>query len=152
MATIRTVNEKPVYSRTHPHQMSAKDLVEKEIRIMLREEIIREARSLYNSLIGVVIKKRVDKFGPQKQLNLGEGDREKTEFSVNSGKYEFFCLKFGLRNSLSIFQRTLDDILRIYIGLRCHVYIDDIIIFSADAVTHLGGIKIVIKKTLIGKY
>ena len=36
----------------------------------------------------------------------------------------------------SIFQRTLDNILRQYIRKICYVYIDDIIIFSKDENTH----------------
>ncbi|GBO99951.1 Retrovirus-related Pol polyprotein from transposon opus [Eumeta japonica] len=43
----------------------------------------------------------------------------------------------------SIFQRTLDDILRNHIGRRCFVYIDDIIIFSKDKQSHLEDIKII---------
>jgi len=46
------------------------------------------------------------------QITLAERDREKTSFSVNGGKYEFHRLPFGLKNAASIFQRTIDDILR----------------------------------------
>ena len=66
------------------------------------------------------------------QILLKESDIEKTAFSINNGKYEFVRLPFGLKNAPSIFQRTLDDILREHIGKRCYVYIDDIIIFGKD--------------------
>lgn len=78
------------------------------------------------------------------QILMSEKDRQKTAFSVNNGKYEFCRLPFGLRNAPSIFQRTIDDILREWIGKCCHVYIDDIIIFSPDSRTHLRGIETVI--------
>lgn len=36
------------------------------------------------------------------QIYLAEQDREKTAFSINGGKYEFFRLPFGLKNAGSI--------------------------------------------------
>ena len=70
------------------------------------------------------------------QIPLRNSDIEKTAFSINNGKYEFTRLPFGLKNAPSIFQRTLDDILRDYIGHCCYVYIDDIIIFSKTESEH----------------
>lgn len=80
------------------------------------------------------------------QIKLFEGDREKTAFSVNNGKYEFCRLPFGLKNAPSIFQRAIDDVLREEIGNSCHVYIDDIIIFSSTAEKHFADIERVLEK------
>jgi len=55
------------------------------------------------------------------QITLAERDREKTSFSVNGGKHEFRRLPFGLKNAASIFQGTIDDILREQIGKFCYV-------------------------------
>lgn len=77
------------------------------------------------------------------QILLREQDIEKTAFAVNGGKFEFTRLPFGLKNSPSIFQRALDDILRDHIGKICYVYIDDIIIFSKteeEHANHLGQV------------
>ena len=82
------------------------------------------------------------------QINLVERDREKTAFSVNNGKYEFCRLPFGLKNAPSIFQRAIDDILREDIGKCCHVYIDDIIIFSDSERSHMDDIDKILKKLL----
>ncbi|KAH8360710.1 hypothetical protein KR200_003963 [Drosophila serrata] len=71
------------------------------------------------------------------QITLAERDREKTSFSVNGGKYEFRRLPFGLKNAGSIFQRTIDDILREQIGKFCYVYVDDVIVFSEDENAHI---------------
>lgn len=80
------------------------------------------------------------------QILLHENDRQKTAFNVNNGKYEFCRLPFGLRNAPSIFQRAIDDILRDYIGTICYVYIDDIIIYSPDAKSHISDIESIISK------
>lgn len=80
------------------------------------------------------------------QILLAEKDRMKTAFSINNGKYEFCRLPFGLKNAPSIFQRTIDDILREYIGKICQVYMDDIIIFSPNEHCHLEHINIILNK------
>ena len=80
------------------------------------------------------------------QIELVERDREKTAFSINNGKYEFCRLPFGLKNAPSIFQRAIDDILRDEIGKTCHVYIDDIIIFSDSERKHIYDINRILNK------
>ena len=80
------------------------------------------------------------------QINLVERDREKSAFSVNNGKYEFCRLPFGLKNAPSIFQRAIDDVLRDEIGKSCHVYIDDIIIFSDSEQKHMDDINRILGK------
>jgi len=64
------------------------------------------------------------------QILMNEPDIQKTSFSINNGKYEFLRMPFGLTNAPRIFQREMDDILREQVGKTCHVYMDDIIIFS----------------------
>uniref|UniRef100_W8C8G1 RNA-directed DNA polymerase n=1 Tax=Ceratitis capitata TaxID=7213 RepID=W8C8G1_CERCA len=80
------------------------------------------------------------------QICLLEKDRCKTAFSINNGKYEFCRLPFGLKNAPSIFQRAIDDILREDIGKICHVYVDDIIIFSPDEISHFKDVDTILKK------
>lgn len=70
------------------------------------------------------------------QILMKESDIGKTAFSVNNGKYEFLRMPFGLKNAPGIFQAAMDDILRDYVGKFCHVYIDDIIVFSTSLEEH----------------
>lgn len=63
------------------------------------------------------------------QIMINERDKEKTAFSLNGAKFEFNRMPFGLKNSGSIFQRAIDDIIRPFLGKFAYVYIDDIIIF-----------------------
>lgn len=48
-------------------------------------------------------------------------DLEKTDFSVNNGKYEFTRLPVVLIIAPAIFYRVLDDILRKDIGKICYI-------------------------------
>lgn len=70
------------------------------------------------------------------QIQLDDEDIEKTAFSVNSGKYEFTRMPFGLKNAPATFQRVMDCVLREEIGICCLVYMDDIIIFSPSLEQH----------------
>lgn len=86
------------------------------------------------------------------QIPLKECDVEKTAFSVNNGKFEFVRLPFGLKNAPSIFQRTLDDVLRDHIGKICYVYIDDIIIFSKTEKEHFENLRKIFKTLESAKF
>lgn len=74
------------------------------------------------------------------QIKIRDEDIEKTAFSVNGAKYEFTRMPFGLKNAPSIFQRTIDDMLRPFIGKFAYVYMDDVIIFSKTRDEHLQHI------------
>ncbi|KAH8252073.1 hypothetical protein KR032_002658, partial [Drosophila birchii] len=176
VACIRTENDEPVYSKMYPFPMGAADFVNKEIKDLLRNGIIRPSNSPYNNFyalstrhlslntnnnpIWVVGKKGTDASGsPNKrlvvdfrklnsktiadkypmpsismilsnlgkasyfttldlksgyhQINLAEGDREKTSFSVKSGKYEFcrMFIMFGSKTRHLINFTSREDLL-----------------------------------------
>lgn len=193
VATIRTEDSEPIYSKMYPYPMGVAEFVNSEIKDLLKNGIIRPSRSPYNNPIWVVDKKGNDEMGNKKkrlvidfrklnqktiddkypianistilsnlgrakffttldlksgfhQIELSERDREKTDFSVNNGKYEFCRLPFGLKNAPSIFQRAIDDALREQIGVFCYVYVDDVIIFSETETDHIRHIDWVVKK------
>lgn len=77
-------------------------------------------------------------------MRMKESDIAKTAFSTMNGKYEFTRLPFGLKNATAIFQRTMDDVLKAYIGKICYVYIDDIIIFGRSEEEHLRNIETIL--------
>lgn len=68
-------------------------------------------------------------------------DIRKTAFSTLNGKYEFSRLPFGLKNAPAIFQRTIDDVLKEYIGKICYVYRDEIVILGKDEEEHLKNLE-----------
>lgn len=75
------------------------------------------------------------------QIEVEESDIPKTAFNVENGHYEFLRMPFGLKNAPSTFQRVMDNILREHIGIRCFIYMDDIIIFSTSLQEHLDNLK-----------
>ncbi|KAJ2923658.1 hypothetical protein H1R20_g13436, partial [Candolleomyces eurysporus] len=61
------------------------------------------------------------------------------------GLYEFVVMPMGFRNAPSIHQRRVSRALKQYIGKFCHVYLDDIIIWSSSMEEHLGHVRLVLE-------
>lgn len=79
------------------------------------------------------------------QIEVNPKDVPKTAFNVDHGKYEFIRMPFGLKNAPATFQRLMDSVLRKHLGIRCFVYMDDIIIYSVNLQTHLSDIQKVLQ-------
>jgi transposase InsO family protein len=61
------------------------------------------------------------------QVPLAEDDRVKTAFSTAAGHYEYLRMPFGLKSAPSTFQRLMNSVFLGLIGMRCFVYLDDIL-------------------------
>ena len=71
------------------------------------------------------------------QIPMRAGDAAKTAFRTADGLFQFTVMPFGLRNAPATFQRLMDVV---FSGLKWQgllVYLDDIIVYSADAQSHL---------------
>jgi len=80
------------------------------------------------------------------QVPLRMEDQEKTAFTTHCGTYHCLSMPFGLTNAPATFQRALDIILS---GLKwriCLVYLDDVIIFSANAEQHFKDVDTVLHR------
>jgi len=78
------------------------------------------------------------------QVPLRKDDQEKTPFTTHCGIYHWLSMPFCLTNAPATFQRALDIILS---GLKwqiCLVYLDDVIIFSANAEQHVKDVDTVL--------
>ena len=62
------------------------------------------------------------------QVEVAEGDREKTAFVTQSGLFQFKVMPFGLCNAPATFQRLMDLVLAGVQWSHCLVYLDDIIV------------------------
>lgn len=79
------------------------------------------------------------------QIEVDPKDIPKTAFNIDHGKYEFVRMPFGLKNAPATFQRLMDSVLRKHLGIRCFVYMDDIIIYSTNLDSHLEDIRKVLQ-------
>ena len=80
------------------------------------------------------------------QIPMNKDDKEKTAFISHYGLYHFNVMSFGLTNAPATFQRFMD---RCFSGLKWRslsVYLDDIIVFSANFENHLKDLEEVFKR------
>ena len=77
---------------------------------------------------------------------MDEESRYKTTFVTREGAFRFRAMPFGLTGAPATFKRLMDVVMS---GLNlevCLVYFDDIIVYSADVVTHLDRLRAVFEK------
>ena len=79
------------------------------------------------------------------QIPMLEEHKERTAMTTQQfGAFEWHCLPMGLKNSPSIFQRAMQDMLR---DLDfCHCYIDDVVVASATPEEHLHHLRILFER------
>ena len=70
------------------------------------------------------------------QVLMDPDDREKTAFSTPTGHYHFKRMPFGLKSAPATFQRAMNRILPGLQGIKCLVYLADIIIFGRNLLDH----------------
>lgn len=70
------------------------------------------------------------------QIPLDESSRELTAFSTNKGHWHFKRMAMGMRTSPATFQRLMNSVLSGLIGIKCFVYLDDVIIYSDSLEIH----------------
>lgn len=70
------------------------------------------------------------------QIQMCEQDKCKTAFSSPYGHFEYNRMPFGLKNAPATFQRLMNSVLTGLQGIKCFVYLDDIVIHAASLVEH----------------
>jgi len=84
------------------------------------------------------------------RIPLAVEDKRKTAFTCHCGPCQCTRLPFGLCNAPATLQRAIDMILSGFKWQNVLVYLYDLIIFSADAESHLSHLDTVL--TLLGKH
>ena len=80
------------------------------------------------------------------QIEMSEESRHLTAFSTPKGHYEFLRMPFGLSNAPLTFQRLMNNLFAGILGRSVHIYMDDLIICSKDAESHLLKLKEVLDR------
>lgn len=91
---------------------------------------------IFDALGGSTIYTTLDLKSGYWQLPIRKRDRLKTAFVCHMGQYEYNRVPFGLANAPAVFQRTMNQVLAPVIGKCAFVYIDDIIVYSANPQDH----------------
>ena len=84
------------------------------------------------------------------QIPLAEEDKPKTAYISQCGTYQCTRLLFGLCNAPATFQRATAMILSSVKWQNVLFYLEDLIVFSTDAESHLSHLDTVL--TLLGKH
>jgi hypothetical protein len=79
------------------------------------------------------------------QTRVHPDDVHLTAVSTPFGLFEWLAMPMGLRNSPPIHQRRVTAALRDLIGKICHIYLDDIIIWSQTLDEHHAHIRLVLE-------
>jgi hypothetical protein len=75
------------------------------------------------------------------QTRMHNSDIHKTAVTTPFGTYEWCVMPMGFRNSPAIHQRRVTNALREYLGKICHIYLDDIIIWSDSIAEHIVNLR-----------
>ncbi|XP_065039424.1 uncharacterized protein LOC135673957 [Musa acuminata AAA Group] len=82
----------------------------------------------------------MDAYSGYNQIRMAPGDREHTAFLTNQGVYFYKVMPFGLKNAGATYQRTVNKMFAHQIGRNMEVYVDDMIVKSQEARTHLADL------------
>lgn len=77
------------------------------------------------------------------QIPLHPNSVEKAGFCTKKGTYQFLMLPMGLSGSPSTYQRTMNNILKDYLGKFVYCFVDDYIVYSPDVETHAKHLQLV---------
>jgi hypothetical protein len=85
------------------------------------------------------------------QTRVHPDDIGKTSVTTLFGLYEWVVMPMGLKNAPAIHQRRVVAALQEHIGTFCHVYLDDIIIWSDNIKDHAHHIDLIMNKLHVNK-
>ena len=97
-------------------------------------------------LEGAKIFTKLDLADAYHRLRIREGDEWKTAFRTRYGHFEYLVMPFGLSNAPATFQAYINQALIGLIDVTCVIYLDDILIFSADPSRHESDVKEVLEQ------
>lgn len=70
------------------------------------------------------------------QVRMDKNDQEKTAFSTTSGHYQMKRMMFGLKGAPATFSRLMNTVLSGLVGIKCLVYLDDVVIYGQSVELH----------------
>jgi transposase InsO family protein len=91
----------------------------------------------------------LDLRGAYNLIRMKKGEEWKTAFRTRYGHYEYLVMPFGLTNAPATCQALINNVLRAHLDVFVIAYLDDILIYSANATEHIQHVRKVL--TLLGQ-
>ena len=79
------------------------------------------------------------------QTRMHPADIPLTAVNTPWGLYEWTVMPMGIKNAPSIHQRRVSAALRPFIGKICHVYLDDIVLWSDNLDDHISNVRCILQ-------
>jgi len=95
---------------------------------------------LVDSTVGYELLTFMDAFSGYNQILMKKEDQEKIVFVTSRGLYCYKVMLFKLKNASATYQRLVKQIFSKQIGRNMEVYVDDMLVKSKEAKTHLEHI------------
>ena len=95
---------------------------------------------------GSVIFTKLDLKDAYHRIRIKKGDEWKTAFRTRYGHFEYLVMPFGLANAPATFQAYISQALVGLVDTVCVIYLDDILIYSADRKRHHDDVKAVLER------
>jgi len=80
------------------------------------------------------------------QIKLDDSSKELTAFSTNQGHWHFKKMAMGLKTSPCTFQRLMNNVMTGIVGIKCLVYLDDIIVYGKNLLDHNSKLRDVFER------
>jgi hypothetical protein len=101
---------------------------------------------LFDQLKGASVFSKIGLLSGYHQLKVQEEDVSKTAIRAQYDHYEFLVMPFRLTNASSVFMDLMNQVFHEYLDSFVVVFIDDILVYSANHVEHEEHLKTVMEK------
>jgi hypothetical protein len=87
-------------------------------------------RTVMNDLAGADWITTMDVRSGFSNIRIAPGSEHLTAFKSFYGLYEYTVMPMGLSTAPAVFQRFINSVLNPYLGIFCHAYLDDVVIYT----------------------
>jgi hypothetical protein len=101
---------------------------------------------MFDRLGGAKVFSKIDLKSGYWQIPVREGDIQKTAFKTRWGLYEYLVMPFGVTNAPAQFMNMMNDLLGAFLDRFVLVFLDDILVYSANIDQHAEHLRRVLLK------